>query len=159
MTSSTKQLLQAVYNELLKCSLMNNSFTKLSVDEFVSVLNKSIPMQIESGFNISEYELIRSMYKSNSHKFISFITNSFDLQSFILWTNENEILNHFKLNDKVLLTMNQQTNSYEVQLIPESDTVGVNPNDVFIPEDEDREMERVYEYMQSRLSKLNANSL
>lgn len=149
------EIIRTSYGKILRCSLVNGVKTVESVNEFVSILNDCTGVMTDAS-----YELVKCMYNADKYRFLLFITGSHPLQHLILWTTAEDIVDHFKLNKKISLEWDHQDRKYKGGLInPDSSTKNVvvpstNSKRVFIPEDEDEDMERVYEYMQSRLASL-----
>lgn len=147
------EIVNASYAEIK--SIVNEIKTTESVDGFVSILNKCIPAKTDSS-----YQLVKCMYNSDKWRFLLFITGCKELQSLVLWTSSDDIINHFQLSEKIILEWDEQTHKFNGRLINEQPTTRpVSPKvaqqtKIHIPEDEDEEMERVYEYMQSRLAQL-----
>ena len=86
--------LQNSYFQLFNSRLISkNQYDLEAISHFEALLNASLPT---TDYENSIYYFIKEMYYDDRNKFLNFIQNS-NLQPFILYTNNTNIINHFKL--------------------------------------------------------------
>lgn len=175
-----KQLLQS-FDELQTSSLVLGSLTKESVNEFVSILNRAIPSPYNP-MEYAVYKFNRSKYLCDKPRFLNDIKNFYPYHSMILWADYEDILDAFNLKNKIFLGWDKSSNRYrgyvlntmnkkdsfivleddEIPILRKGQTVesvkAPSPEPKQEPKPDDiingNDMDRVYDYMQSRLAKI-----
>lgn len=104
------EFLTESYDLLLNSDIVKNkNITLETIQEFVRLLNNSIPNKYTTEYTI--YLFNRTKYKTNRWKFIKDINDS-PYRSMILWTNYKEILKHFDLVQRFYLKWDKELNKY-----------------------------------------------
>lgn len=121
--------LQNAYFQLHKSRLVaKNHLDDDAIKHFENILNSALPVN-EYENNI--YYFIKDLYYDDPSNFLNFISNS-NKQSFILYTNNKNIINHFRLQYKVYINWNSKNKKYIVELYKnKSLPSNISPNSSF----------------------------
>lgn len=104
--------LQNSYFQLFNSRLISkNQYDLEAINHFEALLNASLPT---TDYENSIYYFIKEMYYDDRNKFLNFIHNS-NLQPFILYTNNTNIINHFNLQYKIYITWDKKNKKYKVE--------------------------------------------
>lgn len=143
--SLPKQLTEC-FDEL-KLLDLRNSLTEESVQAFVDILNQSIPSP-SSEVHYAIYCFNRTKYLTDPKRFIADIRGFRPYDAMILWTDYKDILVYFGLKGNMFLDWDCETGRYHGHLLQEK--VESNVDD--FSDNMDDDMDKVYEYMQRRMS-------
>lgn len=146
--SLPKQLAESY--EKIKLLNIHESLTKESVQVFVDILNQAIPSAM-SPVVYAIYRFNRTKYLANPSRFVSEISGFHPYDSMILWTDFKDILSAFKLDGKIFLGWDRASNRYRGHILTKP-TVVDKPTAEDFSDDMDEDMDRVYDYMQRRLT-------
>ncbi len=95
------------------CDLVvNGKVSEENIKEFVNELNKSIPVK-DNVLAFTIYKFNRNKYLANKNKFLDDIIGSQYYENMILWTDYDDILKYFKLENKIFLGWDRYTNRYK----------------------------------------------
>lgn len=98
------------YTAMKELPLLTGQVTNENVAVFVDLLNKAIPSRMnEKAYTI--YQFNRTKYIADKARFVNDITDFKPYESMILWTDPEDILHHFGLQNKVSLNW-AVTNQY-----------------------------------------------
>lgn len=102
------------YKALSMCNLVTKtSCTDVDMKEFETLLNNAQPSHDSPLYG--QYELARAMYRSNPHRYVSYITRpANNVSALILWTESKHIVDYFGLRSVIYLTWNRTDNRYVV---------------------------------------------
>lgn len=102
------------YKAVSTCNLVSRtSCTDADMKEFETLLNNAQPSHDSSLYG--QYELARSMYRSNPRRYLSYITRpANNVSALILWTESKHIVDYFGLRNIVYLTWDRVNNRYVV---------------------------------------------
>lgn len=104
--------LQNSYFQLFNSRLISkNQYDLEAISHFEALLNASLPT---TDYENSIYYFIKEMYYDDRNKFLNFIQNS-NLQPFILYTNNSNIISHFNLQYKIYITWDKKNKKYKVE--------------------------------------------
>lgn len=104
--------LQNSYFQLFNSRLISkNHYDSEAITHFEALLNSSLPT---TDYENSIYYFIKEIYYDDRNKFLNFIQNS-NLQPFILYTDNKNIINHFNLQYKIYITWDKKNKKYKVE--------------------------------------------
>ncbi len=104
--------LQNSYFQLFNSRLISKKhYDNEAIKHFESLLNSSLPT---TDYENAIYYFIKEIYYDDRKKFLSFIHNS-NLQPFILYTNNKNIINHFELEYKIYINWDKIKKKYKVE--------------------------------------------
>lgn len=143
--SLPKQLTECF--DQLKLLDLRNSLTKESAQAFVDILNQSIPPPA-SEVDYAIYCFNRTKYLMDPKRFLADIRGFRPYDSMILWADYNDILLYFGLEGNLFLSWDSETSRYHGHLLQEKVESSVDD----FSDNMDEDMDKVYEYMQRRMS-------
>ena len=179
--SLPKQLIQS-FEDIRKSLLVSGVVTKENVQVFVDNLNRAIPPS-SNAISYAIYRFNRSLYIADNQKFLDHIKGLGLYESMILWTDFKNILDFFNLTGKIFLGWDKVNSRYrafiraeppkQVRILRRGENIRdtdtpLSPatkekSDSLIPEllpdtkledAMESEMDRVYDYMQSRIASI-----
>lgn len=133
----------------LQAQLEKGEPTDELVDEFARILNRAIPPVGSAAYAI--YSFNRCKYTANRRRFLADILGFHPYESMILWANADDIINFFKLKNKICLEWSQQncftaTRNKSALAIPDKFESGDDQiQTMTYLDDRDDEMERLYQ--------------
>lgn len=141
--SLPKQLIKS-YNEINNCDLVvRGKVTEENIRFFVNELNKAIPSK-DNVLAFTIYKFNRNKYLSDKDRFIRDIIEFKYYENMILWTDYDDILEYFKLRDKIFLGWDRYTNKYKAYT-PRNNACklssdGESPRDSLASEDSEKKI-------------------
>lgn len=110
--SLPKQLIKS-YTSIANCDLVvNGKVNDDNIKEFVNELNKAIPVK-DNVLAFTIYKFNRNKYLAHKSKFLDDIIGFQYYENMILWTDYDDILKYFKLENKIFLGWDRYTNRYK----------------------------------------------
>jgi hypothetical protein len=87
-----------------------------NLKEFGKALNNAIPTESDIG-PYAIYKYMRGMYLKDKKAFLQYIDKLSIYESMVLWTDYDDILKHFDLQDTIFLGWNKTVNKYQAAKI------------------------------------------
>ena len=113
--SLLKQLVEC-FNEIRSSKIVLGKVDKTSVQDFVELLNRSIPSQLNTAL-YAVYRFNRSKYLTDKSKFVEDIKGFHPYDAMILWADFGDILSFFGLTGKIFLGWDKNKNRYRAFMI------------------------------------------